>query len=74
MRLAGLCPTGWFFTPQVGFEPTALWLTAMCSTTELLEINTSGKRGLNPRPLPWQGSALPLSYFRIKADVWNHKL
>src|SRR3990170_4731362 len=22
----------------------------------------SGKRDLNPRPLPWQGSALPLSY------------
>ena len=24
----------------------------------------SGKRDLNPRPLPWQGKALPLSYFR----------
>ena len=24
----------------------------------------SGKRGSNPRPPPWQGGALPLSYFR----------
>src|SRR5579859_3809323 len=24
----------------------------------------SGRRGLNSRPLPWQGSALPLSYSR----------
>ena len=27
----------------------------------------SGKRGLNPRPPPWQGGALPLSYSRITA-------
>ena len=25
------------------------------------------KRGSNPPPLPWQGSALPLSYFRTLA-------
>ena len=25
----------------------------------------SGKRDSNPRPQPWQGCALPLSYFRI---------
>ena len=25
----------------------------------------SGKRGSNSRPPPWQGGALPLSYFRI---------
>ena len=25
----------------------------------------SGKRGSNSRPSPWQGDALPLSYFRI---------
>ena len=25
----------------------------------------SGKRGSNPRPQPWQGCALPLSYFRL---------
>ena len=26
-----------FSPPQVGFEPTAKWLTAICSTAELLE-------------------------------------
>ena len=25
----------------------------------------SGRRGSNPRPSPWQGDALPLSYFRF---------
>src|SRR5580658_4004834 len=25
----------------------------------------SGRRDLNPRPLPWQGNALPLSYSRL---------
>ena len=25
----------------------------------------SGRRDLNPRPQPWQGCALPLSYARI---------
>ena len=29
----------------------------------------SGKRDLNPRPSPWQGDALPLSYFRT---ILNH--
>lgn len=24
----------------------------------------SGRRGSNPRPSPWQGDTLPLSYFR----------
>jgi len=27
----------------------------------------SGRRGSNPRPRPWQGRALPLSYTRIRA-------
>ena len=26
----------------------------------------SGRRDLNPRPSPWQGDALPLSYFRME--------
>src|SRR3989304_3711488 len=26
----------------------------------------SGKRDLNPRPSPWQGDALPLSYSRLE--------
>src|SRR4029077_6162560 len=29
------------------------------------EENWSGRRGSNPRPRPWQGRALPLSYTRI---------
>ena len=32
---------------------------------------TSGKRGSNSRPLPWQGSALPLSYSRRWRCVTN---
>lgn len=31
---------------------------------EVLEKNWSGKGDLNPRPSPWQGDALPLSYSR----------
>ena len=31
----------------------------------------SGRRGSNPRPRPWQGRALPLSYTRIR-DVGDH--
>ena len=29
----------------------------------------SGKRGSNSRPPPWQGGALPLSYFRIQLNL-----
>ena len=32
-------------------------------------VGKSGKRGSNPRPPPWQGGALPLSYFRINPDA-----
>ena len=28
-------------------------------------ITLSERRDLNPRPSPWQGDALPLSYFRL---------
>ena len=34
----------------------------------------SGKRDLNPRPSPWQGDALPLSYSRSitsRSEGWN---
>ena len=36
----------------------------------------SGKRDLNPRPPPWQGGALPLSYSRIceRRDLNPHTL
>src|SRR6516165_9775481 len=32
--------------------------------TDFLEENWSGRRDSNPRPQPWQGCALPLSYTR----------
>ena len=32
---------------------------------QVLEKIWSGKRDLNPRPSPWQGDALPLSYSRF---------
>ena len=35
-----------------------------CVGTENVKQLWSGKRGSNPRPLPWQGNALPLSYSR----------
>ena len=41
----------------------------LCLTTWLCRRNSfnewSGRRDLNPRPQPWQGCALPLSYFRV---------
>ncbi len=32
-------------------------------------VDPSGRRDLNPRPQPWQGCALPLSYTRIPFTV-----
>lgn len=34
----------------------------------VLFFHWSGKRDLNSRPLPWQGSALPLSYSRTSSE------
>ena len=34
---------------------------------DFLKKNWSGRRDSNPRPQPWQGCALPLSYTRIRA-------
>ena len=31
----------------------------------------SGRRDSNPRPLPWQGSALPLSYSRVGGKLYK---
>src|SRR5215471_3103328 len=31
-----------------------------------MSINWSGRRDSNPRPRPWQGRALPLSYTRVR--------
>lgn len=35
---------------------------------KLLTKNWSGKRDLNPRPLPWQGNALPSELFPRTKD------
>ncbi len=41
------------------------WRMAVIDEDELvMKENWSGKRDLNPRPSPWQGDALPLSYSR----------
>jgi hypothetical protein len=37
----------------------------LCLTAWLCRHIWSGKRGSNSRPPPWQGDALPLSYFRM---------
>lgn len=34
-------------------------------TKQLDLADWSGRRDLNPRPSPWQGDALPLSYSRL---------
>src|ERR1700757_2745954 len=31
----------------------------------------SGRRDSNPRPRPWQGRALPLSYTRVRANPYH---
>ncbi len=38
----------------------------LCLTTWLCRHIWSGKRDSNSRPSPWQGDALPLSYFRTQ--------
>ena len=57
-----------------GFEPgmkdlqssaLPLGYAAQCSRKKW-----SGRRDLNPRPQPWQGCALPLSYFRPSLQRW----
>src|SRR6266478_1530184 len=37
-----------------------------------LKKSWSGRRGSNPRPRPWQGRALPLSYTRIREIGGDH--
>ena len=55
-----------FLEATPGIEPgnrgfAVLCLTAwLCRPTQLW----SGRRDSNSRPSPWQGDALPLSYFR----------
>jgi hypothetical protein len=63
----------YFLEAALGFEPrmkdlqsSAFPLGYAASTQLKKQRIWSGKRDLNPRPSPWQGDALPLSYFRQK--------
>ena len=42
-------------------KPVCVWFFEGTSTA----ADWSGRRDLNPRPSPWQGDALPLSYSRL---------
>src|SRR5476651_2186928 len=44
--------------------PAAPWRWG--NSEDLVGKNWSGRRDSNPRPRPWQGRALPLSYTRIR--------
>ena len=60
-------PSGWLRTagkfPGIRITPRLVYrlFYASCGC---LEGNWSGRRDSNPRPQPWQGCALPLSYTR----------
>ena len=54
------CPKPFVCTQVQGHAP---WLAMHPS---IASGAWSGRRDLNPRHLPWQGSTLPLSYSRLK--------
>ncbi len=45
-------------------SPTCLPIPPLQHWYFLYKTGQSERRDLNPRPPPWQGDALPLSYFR----------
>ena len=47
-------------------KPKSPLVSGPSSTFSVLQDLWSGRRGSNPRPRPWQGRALPLSYTRIR--------
>ncbi len=53
----------------------ALYQLTTSQHVQMRQGRKSGRRDLNPRPSPWQGDALPLSYFRRLAyggySVWQ---
>ena len=52
----------------IGFEPMNNGFADRRLTTWLCRL-WSGKRDLNPRPQPWQGCTLPLSYSRTSPTI-----
>ena len=54
-----------FVEAASGFEPENGGFADPCLASWLRRLDFwSGRRDLNPRPSPWQGDALPLSYSR----------
>ncbi|KAL4292932.1 hypothetical protein AHAS_Ahas18G0077500 [Arachis hypogaea] len=57
----------------VGFEGQGKtdWIERRCLlySLPLNDEAKSGRRDLNPQPQPWQGYALPLSYFRQRGNI-----
>ena len=52
--------------PSTGANTGSVWKKAPAG-----RAFPSGRRDSNPRPSPWQGDALPLSYFRINFHSMN---
>ena len=63
---------GGFEPPHGGFADPCLNLLATPPQKSKLSTGVqslwSGRRDSNSRPLPWQGSVLPLNYFRSKLN------
>ena len=49
---------------KIGLEPYTIQGAYALHSLPLNDEAGSGRRDLNPQPQPWQGYALPLSYFR----------
>ena len=58
----------WQAQKDSNLQPSVLETDALPIGAMDLHALWSGRRDLNPRPQPWQGCALPLSYFRKKKD------
>ena len=51
-------------------RPWSLFLSKVLYSLKAMTCQMlSERRDLNPRPSPWQGDALPLSYFRMLAII-----
>ncbi len=56
----------------LGYRATASWSETIPARPGGEAAIWSGRRDLNPRPSPWQGDALPLSYSRlVQVEVYQ---